>query len=278
MQKMKFNLYIGAAAVALSLSLFTACRKNDDKNNSTTVTEDTGYATDQNLSEKMYDDVQGIADKASVTPNGGSGAFKTSACATVAHSGSTITVDFGPTNCLCADGRNRRGKIIINYTGKYADSGSVRTITFDNYYQNDNKIEGTKTVTNMGTNSAGQKYFNVTVSGTITKADGTTIVTNWTRVRTWVAGATTPLDWTDDVYRITGSGTITRPAGVVNVNIAAATPLEVHLDCKWIESGTITYTLPSGLTRSLNYGDTPSCDNQAKLTLPSGVVKTITLP
>jgi hypothetical protein len=62
------------------------------------------------------------------------------------------------------------------------------------------------------------------------------------------------------------------------VIIPAATPLEVHLDCKWIESGSIIYTLPSGLTRTLNYGDTPACDNQAKLVLPSGIVKTITLP
>lgn len=266
---------MGAAALALTVSLFTACKKNDD--NSTTTTEDTGYATDQNLSEKMYDDVQVIADKASVTTGGG-GSFKSSSCATVTHSGTTITVDFGLVNCLCADGRNRRGKVIINYTGAYADSASVHTITFDNYYQNDNKIEGTKTVTNMGHNTSGQTYYNIVVAGTITKADGTVITTAWNRVRTWVAGATTPLDWTDDVYRITGAGTITRPAGVVSVSIPAATPLEVHLDCKWIESGSIIYTLPSGLTRTLNYGDTPACDNQAKLVLPSGIVKTITLP
>ena len=181
-------------------------------------------------------------------------------------------------NCLCADGRNRRGKVIINYTGAYADSASVHTITFDNYYQNDNKIEGTKTVTNMGHNTSGQTYYNIVVAGTITKTDGTVISTAWNRVRTWVAGAATPLDWTDDIYRITGAGTITRPAGVVSVSIPATTPLEVHLDCKWIESGSIIYTLPSGLTRTLNYGDTPACDNQAKLVLPSGIVKTITLP
>lgn len=266
---------MGAAALALTVSLFTACKKNDD--NSTTTTEDTGYATDQNLSEKMYDDVQVIADKASVTTGGG-GSFKSSSCATVTHSGTTITVDFGSVNCLCADGRNRRGKVIINYTGAYADSASVHTITFDNYYQNDNKIEGTKTVTNMGHNTSGQTYYNIVVAGTITKTDGTVITTAWNRVRTWVAGASTPLDWTDDIYRITGAGTITRPAGVVSVSIPAATPLEVHLDCKWIESGSIIYTLPSGLTRTLNYGDTPACDNQAKLVLPSGIVKTITLP
>jgi len=277
MQKSKLMLFVSTAAIATSVCLFTACHKNDNKDNTTTTTtEDTGYATDHNLSEKMYDDAQTIGDKANVTT--GSGAFKPSGCATVTKSGTTITVDFGSANCLCSDGRNRRGKIIINYTGAYGDSASVHTITFDNYYQNDNKVEGTKTVTNMGHNSAGQPYFNVTVNGTITKTDGTTIVTNWTRVRTWTAGYGTPLVWSDDVYKITGSGTITRPAGVVNVSIATATPLEIHGDCKWIEAGSITYTLPTGVTRTLNYGATPVCDADATVTLPSGVTKSITLP
>lgn len=276
MQKSKLMLFIGAATLVVSISLFTACRKNNDKNNTTTsTTEDTGYATDQNLAEKTFDDVQDISDKANATGSG-SGAFKTSGCATVTLSGHTITVDFGPTNCMCSDGRNRRGKIIINFTGAYRDSGSVHTITFDNYYQNDNKVEGTKTVTNMGHNSSGQSYFNIHVSGTITKADGTSIATNSDRVRTWTAGESTLFNWSDDVYMITGSGTITRPAGIVNVAITS--PLEVHLGCRWIEAGTVTYTLPSGATRTLNYGSTAACDNNATLTLASGVTHAITLP
>lgn len=276
MQKSKLMLYASTAALAMTISFFTACRKDKDKESTTTtVTEDTGYATDQNLAEKTFDDVQDIADKANAN-GAGSGAFKTSGCATVTISGSTITVDFGPTNCLCSDGRNRRGKVIVNYTGKYRDSASVHTITFDNYYQNDNKVEGTKTVTNMGKNSSGQIYFNINVSGTITKPDGTTIGASWTRVRTWTAGSATILNWSDDVYMITGSGTITRAAGTVNV--AITTPLEVHLNCRWIEAGTVTYTLPGGATRVLNYGATPVCDNDAILTLPSGVTKAITLP
>ncbi|MBX2907629.1 MAG: hypothetical protein KF744_16410 [Taibaiella sp.] len=276
MQKSKLMLFVGAATLAISVSLFTACKKNNDNNtNSTTTTEDTGYATDQNLAEKTFDDAQDIADKANGS-GAGSGAFKTSGCATVTVSSGVITIDFGPTNCMCSDGRNRRGKIIVNYTGAYRDSGSVHTITFDNYYQNDNKIEGTKTVTNMGHNGSGQLYYNINVVGTITKPDGTTIGVNWDRVRTWTAGESTLLNWADDVYTITGSGTIVRSAGTVTV--AITTPLEVHLNCRWIEAGKVTYTLPSGGTRIMNYGDTPNCDNDAVVTLPSGVTHAITLP
>lgn len=275
MQRSKFMLCVGATAIAMSVSLFTGCRKND-KDDTTTATEDTEYANDQAYSEKAFDDAGTISDKAS--ENTGTGYFKTTGCATITKSAGLITVDFGASNCMCTDGRERRGKIIINYTGLYRDSGSVHTITFDNYYQNDNKVEGTKTVTNMGKNSAGQTYFTISVDGKVTKSTGDVITAKWTRVRTWVEGATTPLIWKDDVYHITGTGLITRTKGTVNVEIPTATPLVVSLDCKWIQAGSIIYTLPDGKTRTLNYGTTPACDNQAVITLPTGTTKTITLP
>jgi hypothetical protein len=274
MNKSKIVFALGATALAVSVCLFTGCRKNDDAEVATE--QDTNYANDQNMAEKMFDDANSISDKASVTT--GSGAFKTSGCGTVTHIDSLIIVDFGTTNCLCTDGRYRRGKVMIVKNGAYADSGSFHTITFDNYYQNDNKIEGTKKVTNRGKNSLGQPYFDVVVNGTVTKTDGTVLTTSWTRVRTWTAGYNTPINWTDDVYSIKGTGTISRTGGTATVNIPDTAPLIVALNCRWIQAGKIVYTLPSGLVRTLNYGDTPACDNQATLQLPSGTVKTITLP
>ena len=67
----------------------------------------------------------------------------------------TIIVDFGdgyPDDCL-KYGKERRGKIIITYTGKYRDSLSVITTTFDQYYVNNNWIQGERIVTNNGRNS-----------------------------------------------------------------------------------------------------------------------------
>ena len=283
MNRSKFLLGLSTVVIALSMVVFiVSCNKKKNDTTPTTTTEDTGYATDHAVAEQSFNDVQSISDQASTVTSGGSLGYKMSSCATVTHttttSGGTITVDFGPTNCLCADGRYRRGKIIVNYTGAYADSGSTHTITFDSYYQNDNQITGTKTVTNMGHNSSGQPYFNVTIVGSVIRSTGATITTNWTRVRTWTAGYTTLGDRSDDVYSISGTGTLTRTGGTVTVTIPTATPLVVALNCHWIEAGTVNYALPSGLTRSLNYGNTPVCDNIATVTLPSGTVITITLP
>ena len=74
-----------------------------------------------------------------------------------------LTVDYGTSNCDCNDGKTRRGKIITTYTGAYLAPGTVITHTTDNYYVNDIKIEGTKTVTNMGLNNNNQPYFNVQI-------------------------------------------------------------------------------------------------------------------
>lgn len=280
MKRSTLFIYMGLAAMALGMSIMiTSCQKRTKDD-----TEETGYATEHAVSEKSYNDVESIADQASTVATGGSLSYKgtgiTSACATVTRASGVITVDFGSVNCRCNDDRYRRGKIIINYTGAYADSGSVHTITFDNFYQNDNKIEGTKTVTNMGHNSLGQPYFDVSVAGTITLAStGGVITTASHRTRTWIEGYTTPSDFSDDKYSLTGTGSITRPNGTtINVTVSNLSPLIIAAGCQWIEAGTITFALPSGLTRSINYGTAANCDNQAVLSLPSGATYNITLP
>jgi hypothetical protein len=267
-----------AATLALGMLLFGSCKKDDKSTTNPTTTEDYGYTNEHTVAEKSYSDAEDLADRAGNTTGSDIGLKETSSCATVTRSTGRIEIDFGATDCLCSDGRYRRGKIIVTFTGRYADSASTHTITFDNYYQNFNKVSGTKTVTNMGRNSLGQIYFNISLNGSVRFADSTraltndSVITNWTRVRTWVAGSSTLGMWSDDAYTITGSGTITRPSGaVVNVNIPAATPLYISAGCRYIMAGNIIYTLPSGLTRTINYGDnsSPTCDNIAIVTIGS---------
>jgi len=263
--------------LVVAVSVLVACNKADKNTKNNDDASDTGYASDHALSEKIFDDVQILADKAA--GNTASGEFKTTACGSVLKVTNLIIIDFGAANCMCVDGRNRRGKITIKFMGKYADTNLIHTITFENYFQDDIKVEGTKTVTYIGRNVAGQPYYNVSVAGTITKTDGSVITPNWSRVRTWVAGYNTPYNWTDDEYKIIGSGTIIRSSGVVNVAIVDTMPLMIATNCKWIKSGSIVYSLPGDRKRILNYGNTPACDNQATLTfLPAGTTIPITLP
>ncbi len=264
-----------------ALIFATACR--DKKDDTPAAADDTGIGAEHARIERMYDDAQSIADGAA---SGASGAGYraaaptgiTSGCASVSHdtlsSPRVLTIDFGPANCLCADGVYRRGKILVSYTGRYKDSGHLHTISFDNYFHNDNGVGGTKTVTYAGLNSAGQPYYTISVAGTVALAGGAgTRAWTSTRTRTYTAGWSTPV-WADDVLEITGTGSITRPSGAV-VAMAITTPLVVALDCKWIKAGMVTITPPGGTVRTLDYG-TGACDALAYLTV-AGTTYSITL-
>ena len=274
MKKQGFLVSIGTATLTLSLFIFVAACHKTPKS----TAEDTTYATDYATAEKTIDDVQTVADEAAKV--NGNMAYRTTAttgsgCATVTHTfngtDSVLTINFGTTDCLCNDGSYRRGEIIVTYAGNYADSGSVHNITFNNFFHNDNQVLGTKTVTNMGHNSMGQVYFDVAVNCSIVKTNGETHTMNWTRVRTWIT------EGTPNIYQITGSGTLVRPNGRT-VGVTITSPLIVSSNCRWIEAGTVAHTLPNGLTRSVNYGNTPACDDLATITLPNGTTENITLP
>lgn len=268
----------GAGLLLAGSFLALSCRKNVDK----TGDEDTGYATEHAMLEKTFSDAQSIADEGAA--NGSLSNFRISAtilssCATVTNdtvaSPHLLTIDFGSANCLCQDGVYRRGKILVSYTGRYKDPAHVHSISFDQYFANDNGVSGTKTVTAMGNNSAGQPYYQVLVNGSIALANnGGTISWTSSRTRTWVAGYSTS-GWQDDEYQISGSGSITRANGkTFDINITS--PLDVALNCRWIRSGVLTI-MPSGggATRTLDYGS-GSCDAQANYTV-NGTTYSITL-
>lgn len=257
--------------------VISGCKKDEQED------LDTTSSSDNALAEATFNDVKNIADQAeqgSLTTYrmSESTSFLTH-CATITRNDTVnpkvLTIDFGSSNCEGHDQRNRRGKIIVTYTGAYRDSGSTHTITFDNYYVNDNKVEGSKTVTNTGRNSAGNLTYSISVSGSIILANGKGTIT-WTsnRTREWVAGESTLLNWTDDAYLIRGSASGTSAAGVAySANISTA--LRVQLNCRYIVSGVFDITPSGKVTRSINYGN-GTCDAQATVTI-NGNVYNITL-
>lgn len=282
MEMRKGFLVMSVSAVAVLALTLNSCKKKTNSNNNANTNVDVTVATDNSLADNAFNDVQNISDQAakgnlvfySSTYNGtekpnNADDYAKSSCATITHdtvsSPRLLTIDFGSSNCLCNDGKNRRGKIIVSYTGKYRDSASVHTTTFDNYFVNDNQILGTKTVTNKGHNSSGNLNYDIVVQGQVIKANnGGTITWNSNRNREWVAGEST-LTWLDDAYLITGSGSGTSANGT-SYTMTITTGLHRALNCRWFDSGVLDIT-PSGLpTRTINYG-AGTCDANATVTV-----------
>ena len=262
--------------VALTSFTFTGCKKADS------VDDDATVAIENEESESVANDADNMADNAAkgtkVNKTDDAYELLTSPCAQITHDTVAIphvlTIDFGATDCLCLDGRYRRGKIIISYTGHYFDAGSVRTMTFDGYYVNQTHHEGTRTITNNGLNASGNYTWSIhAVNMKHTKANGNWHQWNSDRTREMTAGYGTPA-WLDDVYSITGTADGNNHNGVTR-HLETTTPLVRSLNCHWIESGVVVITPSNKPARTLDFGNT-GCDANATVTI-NGHTHNITL-
>jgi len=270
---MRKNFRIFVVLCCLFLSALYSCTK---ENNSTNNDNETQTASDNALAQGTASDA--VAMSSQSEDNGITGTITDSTAGLMFNTNVTInlnftaspkvlTIDFGSSNTVCFDGKYRRGKVIVSFTGLYRDSGSNHTITFDNYYVNNNKVDGSIVVINNGHNEAGNLTFSVKSALTITDTSGNTLTYNDDHVREWVAGEETKglNEWHDDVYSITGSASGTGFTGdQFTSNITSA--LIVALNCKWIEQGTIEFKPAGKLTRTIDFGN-GDCDDKATVTI-----------
>ncbi len=247
------------AAVIITVS---GCRKSDRDNDTSTFS-----ALDNAIAAQVYADIFEQVDEAAANEPG---IRESMMCATITADTTSnpmvLTIDFGNTNCLGADGNNRRGVITATFTGKYRDPGTVISVSLQNYYWNDYKVEGTKTVTNEGLNGSGNLWYTVVVANAkITDPGGTWFVTwNSNRIREWIEGAGTATIW-DDVYLIDGTASgVNRRGNSFEVEITS--PLRIELGCRWIVSGTLEIKPQNIATRYVNYGN-GGCDDDAVVTI-----------
>ncbi len=184
----------------------------------------------------------------------------------------SVTVDYGSSNCTCNDGKTRRGKIVTTFTGQYIAPGTIITHTPVDYYVNDIKYEGTKTVQNMGLNSNSQPFFNVQIDGTATLETGEVVDYTSNRVRTWTNGFNTLLNRFDDEYDITGTSEASFSSGDGYTGNTTS-PIHIKVGCGFPVSGTLDITPTGKPVRQINYGD-GTCDYSFTVTV-SGYTFTI---
>ncbi|HVD98542.1 MAG TPA: hypothetical protein VNB90_10090 [Cytophagaceae bacterium] len=280
---MKKNLFKAALAfMVVATAVFVSCKK-DKKEES--VSSD-NVTTESNSSQSEFDDMLKISEDAMSDQSQINKISNTNSCVTVTATTGMITLDYG-TACVGSDLRTRSGKLIITYTGKYRDPGTVVTITTNNYFVNGKKIDGMRKVTNNGTNTAGNLVYSVvdsdvngTANGYATITDVDLKTTTWrsSRTREFAAGASTPLNLLDDEYLINGSAD-----GMTKEGMAysmTATNIRIKIAC-WASrifypvSGILSITATDG-TRSIDYGN-GDCDRTIQYTHTNGKTYTFTL-
>jgi hypothetical protein len=270
---------------AITLLSFSSCKKD----NTTGAVDQTSanLADDDAVADVVFEDVYNTADNATIildqmtkSLDAKSLTVSTDSCPTITVTRptgelwpKTVTVDYG-TSCTGINDNVRSGKIIIEVTGPRLQLGSKRTVTFDNYYFNGMKVEGTKVLENMGYNSNQNLVISVKLTnGKITLPDGKTIERNVDHQREWIAGLLTKNIW-DDECLITGTATGINIDGVAYTN-TITTALHWTRACRFIVSGVINIQRTGKDPVTLDYGN-GDCDAKA-VVIKDGVSKEILL-
>ncbi|MFN4315970.1 MAG: hypothetical protein ACK4E0_16895 [Chitinophagaceae bacterium] len=278
-----------AAALFLASGVLFSCQKSNDVNQEPlTEEQSTEYSSEALEADGSYEDVQDIAMTAAgeegleASGRGNDGVrvyvfarlrLRIGQCANISVSpedGSypkTVTIDFG-NGCLGLDGKFRKGKIILVYTGPIRESGSVLTISLENFQLNRAKIEGTKIITNMSDNG-NIKYTVAVEDGKVTFPGRRGYKYEQLKYVAQVQGGATD-ELSDDVYKIEGRSQTNFNNGLsVTLNTEAA--LEKKLACPWISNGLLKVKLNDRVSL-LDYGypNNGDCDNKALLSWNAG--------
>lgn len=255
-------------------TLILSCNEDEELPNEK---QDTSASEDYSLADNLFENVSNVADQAEqdneeYLEGGKSGSL--GSCVTITldsalGSGSNkMTINFDSSGCTGRDGRVRKGKVFVEWSGLYRDSGTVILTTFENYFVDDHQLLGSRTVTNAGKNDNGQTYFIIDVDGRVIKTDGSEIKYVSNRVRTWTAGESTQgsfLGWVDDEYEITGTASgISSTGKEYEVEITEA--LQVNLLCRWVTAGKFEIRPEALATRVFDFGN-GDCDPKASVTI-----------
>lgn len=251
------------ALILFLASAFLSCKK--DKEEDKTVISDNSVVTENNQMDNMFDDLYGTSEKGKRdnenTSNLRVGATE---CPTANVENSVITLDFGTEGCLY-NNKSRKGKIQIQYTGKFMDKGTVITTTLVNYEVQNVlfglgyvKVEGTQVVENLG-EIDGKMTWSVKVSnGKVTHTDGSVSTWETTRKRVLLDAGNVLLPF-DEVYAISGTSSgVTKKSINYSMTIDENDPLIFDWTC-WFKSqmpkdGKINLFEEGVVDRSIDYG------------------------
>jgi hypothetical protein len=287
LKEMKAGRIIYVTTLVSVIGLFS-CEKNENQNSGSLVTSlstavgevvanqvtNVNTSVEHSLSVEKYNNVNNV----NLLSGGGFDGFhiigwghghlkfsvpRVDSCATVTVSSNTypkeIVIEY--LKGCSMHHHDRYGKVIINLSDTITNAGAVQTITYENMYQDSMKIDLTASLKNLGKNASGNWVIEKKYTQTITK-NSETIVRSNTETAEWISGFETS-DKSDNIYYISGSGTITLN-DTAKFTRTITTPLLFDASCDYIKSGVVELTR-NGTVSTINYGD-GTCDSKATIT------------
>ncbi len=181
-----------------------------------------------------------------------------------------VTADFGA-GCIDDDGKFKQGKVIMTVGALWEPNAAI-IVNFDNYYEDNVRVEGQFTFTNQSTPNAAILRIDAN-SIKLTDPNGYTFSFTGDQTYTQTAGHTSWWDANDDVFEVTGSIFSTLTNGET-VNWLIQAPLVKANNCAYVSQGKGILDI-NGLPVYVDYGN-GACDNQGSYTV-NGQVYPFTL-
>jgi hypothetical protein len=282
---MKTKHFLAVTAIAVFTFGASSCKKTSDTQADeiqTTVELSGNQAVSDNLTQDDNDVLEEVTTSNDLSGSYTMGPIVTGnvlgSCATVTITGNfpakNIKIDFG-TGCTSPWGVVRKGIINIVLTDSLRKTGSTATTTFDNYYVNGFKKEGTIIWTNTTVAGSGTPSWRRQVqNGKITSPTGTYWLHTADITITQTAGAGTPNNLTDNVFSISGTRTVTNAAGKTRTS-TTQTPLQKKASCSNIDQGILKVEGPNHYAL-IDFGN-GTCDNIATISIDGKTPITILL-
>jgi hypothetical protein len=265
-------------ASALAMLFMQSCSKEDTGSVSET---DLALAQDEVYSDALYAEVDNMVvdeittlDANTYYAMGMKSTSKDGECSTVTvdHPDSTsfpkvITIDYGEgcTIVFRNDTITRKGQIKIVITDRWFMPEAENIVTFNNFYLNNVKIEGTRTITNMGLNNENHLLMGIVLEGgKITFNDSTRITREANHIREWIRHDQPR----NDTLIITGSASGINVLGETYHRVITEPLVMVHCpDYHWrwvIVDGKVEITNSTSGTTAIDYSAV-GCDGSVNV-------------
>lgn len=252
-------------------AIMSACSNDESVN----AALDFDSADLEATSEAVFDDIDNNTDAALDLRVAGGGrtsgkGFYGFDCAEVTkdRDAGTIVIDFGD-GCEGLNGRVKKGKILISFSGNRFTSGSYKTVTFEDFFIDSLQIEGTRTTTNTTTSvGSNPTFLSTLVGGKITFADGSFMTREASHTKTKV------IDFSDTTFvESQRFGTVSglNLEGLTYSRVVAeSNPVTIKKLCSEERifapvSGIITINVVGGSEITIDFGD-GTCDNLVTIT------------
>lgn len=266
---MKKIIFLPAILIASSIITLNSCKKK------TEVDNETQSVVDNALCEQQFMAIQPVVNDKGIQENGLKRIAATCETFTVVAGDTidaspkdgiydlgpvTFQIDYGTIGCVGADGVFRKGKINITTAKKWKMYGNTVTVDLIGYMANTVNYSGQVQITRLDSLTLTTNIINGHCTNGTWNIDYV-----GTKTMKQIAGFSTKLDASDDIYSITGNSSGKNREGR-NFTTSITSALIKKTNCKWLTSGTLELTPDGFATRIVDFGS-GTCDDDATFTV-----------